>query len=1079
MPSDRRRFSSRLSRLVLLAVSLATTLAGCGGDSGAPKATKLRIDPGTATIDIGGTVRLVASAVDAEGNVVVNTNPIIEWRSLAPGVASVAQDGVVTAITTGTATIEALAGSLTGSATITVNRPPVGEVTIEPGTLSLSRGGTGNLLARVVTTTGAVVTDRTVTWTSLDPTVATVTGNGQGAVVTAAAPGSAVIRATSEGVTAQTTVVVGPDPVIALTASSVALSLARLSRDTVERTVQISNSSEGGGTLSGLGASVTYPNGAPTGWLLASLSSTTEPSTLSIRAVAGTLALGAYDATVTVASSRPGIAPRDVAVQLTIGPGPAIALSSAAIGITSFAGGGAPSAQSVTVSNSGGATLSGLSVGTIDWGGTTWATVTLSGTTAPASLVIMPNAVSSTLGVGSYTAHIPVTSTLPGVSSQLLTATLTVGPPPVLALSPPSVSFTAAAGGSAPAPQSVLIDNAGGGTLAGLALGNTAYGAGASGWLTASLMASGGSNSVQLSANSTSLAIGNYTAIVPVTTSNPFVATANIGVTLMVGAAQVIAIATPTVSRTVSQGGTSPAPTTVSVTNSGTGTLSGLSADPVVYTGGAGGWLSASLLGTSAPTGVALTFNTASLAVGTYSARVTVRSSLSGVFPADLTVALTVQSGAVIAVTPSPVSFVGLSGGSDPTPQALSVTNVGVGALTGLSLGNTLYGSGQPVGWLSASLAGTSAPTTLNMSAAIASLPPGTYSATVPVQSALSGVTAKPITVILRVNPATTMALSSSNVTMNAPNGGGNPANATVTVSNTGSNPLSGLVVTVSYAGSTPTNWLTATLSGTDAPATVTLSANAATLASGSYAATVYVSSPVALNSPRSVSVTLTVPAPIIALSATSTSGSVNQSVGSVVTNFSPSSMSVSNAGGGQLTGLSTAITYHQGSNWLNAAVSSPSTPSVLNLSVLTAGAAALARGTYTATVAVSGNGAATKFVAVTLRVIYTYNTHVASLWTAAPGVSGPQQCAASGCHDLGSHVRNIDLITNSGANTVYARLLSQSGTGGVRLVVPNDPNASLLYLRTSDASHPMPTGGIVPAIYNALFAWITDGAHQ
>ncbi len=1072
MPSDRRRIFPRHS----LVFATLVALAACGGDSGAPKASKLRVDPGTATLDIGATVRLVATAVDAQGNVVVNANPIIEWRSQAPGIASVAQDGVVTAITTGTATIEALAGSLSGTASITVNRAPVAEVTIEPATLSLSRGATGTLTARVVASNGSVVTDRAVTWVSLDPSVATVTANGQSATVTAAAPGSAVVRATSEGITAQTTVVVGPDPVIALTATSVSLSLARLSKDTVERTVQISNSS--GGTLSGLGSAVAYGSGGGNGWLLASLSSTTQPSTLSLRAVAGTLAEGTYAATVTVSSSRPGVAPRDVAVQLTIGPGPSIALSSASIGFTSFAGGAPPSAQSVTISNAGGAILSDLAIGTIDWGGTTWGTATLSGTTAPASLTITPNAGASALAAGSYTAKIPVTSTLPSVAPQLLMATITVGAAPVISLSPSSVQFTAALGGSSPAPQSVVISNTGGGTLAGLAVGNTAYGAGGTGWLTAALVTAGGTSTVQLTANGTGLAIGSYTAIVPVTSANPFVPTANIGVTLVVGAAQVIAIATPTVSRTVSQGGASPAPSTITITNGGSGTLSGLSADAPTYTGGAGGWLTASLLGTSAPTGISLTFNTGALAVGSYGASVTIRSSLSGVIPAVLSVALTVQSGAIIATT-SPVNFAGLSGGTDPAPQVLTVANSGVGSLTGLSLDNTTYGNGQPVGWLSASLAATTAPTTLTLTPAIAGLAVGTYTAIVPIQSTLGGVATKSVTVVLRVNPATTMAVSSTNVTMNAPNGGANPPDATVAVTNAGSNPLTGLVATVSYVGSAPTNWLTATLSSTSAPATLTLAANVATLASGNYSATVEISSPVALNSPRTVNVTLTVPSPIIAVSATSTSGSVNQSVGSVVTNFSPSSMSVSNSGGGRLTGLSTSIAYQQGSNWLKATVSSPAAPSVLNLSVNTSGAAALARGTYTATVAVSGSGASPAYVDVTLRVIYTYNTHVASLWTAAPGVTGAQQCAASGCHNAVSHAKNIDLVTNSGANTVYARLLAQSGTGGVRLVLPNNPNASLMYTRSSSATNPMPTGGIVPAIYNTLLAWINDGAHQ
>ncbi len=1071
MPSVRRK----ISRSLLVVAAATFALAGCGSDTGGPKATKLRIDPGTATIDIGSTVRLVATPVDAQGNVVVSANPIIEWRSATPGVASVAQDGVVTAVATGTATIEALAGSLSGTATITVNRPPVASMTIEPTTISLSRGATGTLTSRVVTTTGSVVTDRTVNWTSLDPTVATVTGTGQSVTVTATAPGTTTIRATSEGINAQSTVIVGPDPVIALSSPGAALVLARTSRDTAERTIEISNSS--GGALTGLSTAVSYGSGG-SGWLIASLSSTSVPSTLSLRAVAGTLDEGTYEATVTIASSRPGVTPRDVGVSLRIGRGPEISLSLNSTSFTSFAGGPPPSAQSFTISNLGGAALTDLSIGTIDWGGTTWANVSLSGTTAPASLTITPTAAASSLPQGTYTANIPVVTALPGVAPRVLVAALNVTAAPVISLSPSSLQFTAALGGSAPAPQSVTITNTGNGTLTGLGTGGTAYSPNASGWLNVQVTEGNGSGSALFTVNSASLGTGTYTAAVTIVSTNPFVAGRQIGVTLVVGAAQVIAIASPSVSQTVSQGGASPAPMSIPVTNAGTGTLSGLSADPVTYTGGASGWLSASLAGASAPTSIALTFSTGALAVGTYGASVTIRSSVANVLPAVLSVSLTVQSGAIIAVA-SPVNFTALSGGTNPAAQVLAVANAGVGTLTGLSLGNTIYGNGQPAGWLSASLSAASAPASLTIAPASAGLAVGTYTATLPVQSSLPGVATRSITVVLRVNPATTIAVSTSNVTLNAPNGGGNPAAANVSVTNAGSNPLTGLTATVTYNGSAPTNWLTATLSSTEAPSTLTLSASVASLVSGNYSATVEVASPVALNSPRVINVTLVIPPPVIAVSQNSTSASVNQSVGNIVTGFSPASMSVSNSGGGRLTGLSTAITYNQGSGWLNATVSSPAAPSVLSFSVNTSGAAALARGTYTATVAISGNGSSTVFVDVTLRVVYTYNTHIASLWTAAPGVPGGSQCAASGCHDNVTKRSNIDLITNSGANTVYARLLSQVGSGSKRLVLPNDPNGSLMYTRSIDTSNPMPQTGIVAAIYTKLFDWITDGAKQ
>ena len=79
---------------------------------------------------------------------------------------------------------------------------PVESVTIDEDNLFLALNDTATLSA-VVTPENA--TDKTVTWTSNDESVATVDKNG---VVTAVAPGTATITATAEGVSATCTVTV-------------------------------------------------------------------------------------------------------------------------------------------------------------------------------------------------------------------------------------------------------------------------------------------------------------------------------------------------------------------------------------------------------------------------------------------------------------------------------------------------------------------------------------------------------------------------------------------------------------------------------------------------------------------------------------------------------------------------------------------------------------------------------------------------------------------------------------------------------------------------------------------------------
>jgi hypothetical protein len=80
-------------------------------------------------------------------------------------------------------------------------------------------------------------------------------------------------------------------------------------------TIQVTNS--GGGTLSGLTANVTYGAGEPTGWLSASLSSTTAPSVLTLSAVPG-VPDGTYHATVAVAAAGVSNSPQTVSVTFVV-----------------------------------------------------------------------------------------------------------------------------------------------------------------------------------------------------------------------------------------------------------------------------------------------------------------------------------------------------------------------------------------------------------------------------------------------------------------------------------------------------------------------------------------------------------------------------------------------------------------------------------------------------------------------------------------------------------------------------------------------------------------------------------------
>ena len=106
---------------------------------------------------------------------------------------------------------------------------------------------------------------------------------------------------------------------------------------------------------------------------------------------------------------------------------PSITLGSAALAFSAAPGGANPTAQTVSITNGGGGTLSGLSVGAVTYGAgaTGWLQApTLNSTTAPATLTVQP--VTGALAAGSYTATVPIVSAGASNSPRTVTVTFTV-----------------------------------------------------------------------------------------------------------------------------------------------------------------------------------------------------------------------------------------------------------------------------------------------------------------------------------------------------------------------------------------------------------------------------------------------------------------------------------------------------------------------------------------------------------------------------------------------------------------------------------------------------------------------------
>ena len=144
---------------------------------------------------LGSSAIATATARDAVGSVL--TGRSIAWTSSNPSVATVDANGVVTAVSLGTATIVATGEGKQGSATVTVSQAPVAVVTLSlNGAVLISQ--TTKINALLQDAQRNTLNNRQIVWASSNPAVVTVT---QAGLATGVSTGTAVITAVSEGIT--------------------------------------------------------------------------------------------------------------------------------------------------------------------------------------------------------------------------------------------------------------------------------------------------------------------------------------------------------------------------------------------------------------------------------------------------------------------------------------------------------------------------------------------------------------------------------------------------------------------------------------------------------------------------------------------------------------------------------------------------------------------------------------------------------------------------------------------------------------------------------------------------------------
>ncbi len=175
---------------------------------------------------VGDSVAAVAVPVDAVGNVLVGR--VASWSSRNTAIVTVSPGGIVVGVSAGTTKIDAVVGGVTGTATVVVSLAPssVKSIAVVVSVPLIAIGQTTQVTATARDSTGAVLSNRPILWTSSNPSVATVSPLG---VLTGIALGSVVVSASSGGVSGSASLTVGSSSALPVATIAVSTLVAALS----------------------------------------------------------------------------------------------------------------------------------------------------------------------------------------------------------------------------------------------------------------------------------------------------------------------------------------------------------------------------------------------------------------------------------------------------------------------------------------------------------------------------------------------------------------------------------------------------------------------------------------------------------------------------------------------------------------------------------------------------------------------------------------------------------------------------------------------------------------------------------
>ena len=286
-------------------------------------------------------------------------------------------------------------------------------------------------------------------------------------------------------------------------------------------------------TITSNGAALTFAAAASTTsggpWLSVSPTSGTTGTTgnltvSTVASVLSTLAAGTYIGSIAITSAQAGNSPLNITVTLTVSTLPSLTPLPSSLLFNYTVGGTVPSLPPVTVGSNGTA-FNNVTTATA----TPWLQVSQNGSSTPFGMTVSLVQANLPTTAGSYQGSVTITA--PGAANSPLSypVTLTVSAQPALTVGPSPLAFTGQVGGANPGPLTLSVASTNG------SVNFTVTHATASGnWLSVTPTIGTTNASLQVTVNTTGLAIGNYSGSVTVTASGASGSPAVIPVSLAV-----------------------------------------------------------------------------------------------------------------------------------------------------------------------------------------------------------------------------------------------------------------------------------------------------------------------------------------------------------------------------------------------------------------------------------------------------------------------------------------------------------------------------------------------------------------